>query len=69
MGEGKGTLAGARTRILELKVAPKLFGSAACFFFRKISIAVRHKAHARVTHGTRHAARPNMDDNAPQTCP
>ena len=27
----KGKLAGARTRVLTLKVAPKLFGSAACF--------------------------------------
>ena len=48
------TIAGARTRVLKLKVAPKLFGPAACVFFsgeKKASHYV-HTAHARVTHGT-----------------
>lgn len=28
-----------------------------------------HKAHARVIHGTRNAARPNLDYTVPSTCP
>ena len=38
------------------------------FFFREKTIAL-HTAHSRVTHGTRHAARPNLDNNVAQTCP
>ena len=28
-----------------------------------------HTVHARVTHGTRHTARPNLDDDVPRSCP
>ena len=60
-GEKKGTLAGARTRALKFKVAPKLFGPAVRYvFFGENNIAL-YTGHARVTHGIRHAARPNMD--------
>ena len=64
-------LACARSSILKLKVAPKLFGPAACFCFlfgKKKSIAL-HAAHARLPHGTRHASRPNLDDNVPRKSP
>ena len=54
----KGRFAGARTRVLKLKAALNLFGPAVCFsFFGENSLTV-HTAQARVTHGTRHAARP-----------
>ena len=36
------------------------------FFLERKSI-VLCMAHARVTQGTRHAARPNLDDSVPQT--
>ena len=53
------------------KVTPKLFMDRQPDFFcciEKKNIAL-HTVHARVTHGTRYAARPNMDDNVPQACP
>ena len=68
-GEKKGTLAGARTRALKFKVAPKLFGPAVRYvFFGENNIAL-YTGHARVTHGIRHAARLNLDDNVSQTVP
>ena len=36
-------------------------------FFRKTNITL-HTAHARITHGARHAARSNLNDNIPETC-
>ena len=65
-------LAWARSSILKLKVAPKLFGSAAFFFLlfflfffeKKKNVALR-TAPTRVT---RQAARPSLDDNVPKTC-
>ena len=54
-------MAGARTRVLKLE----FFGPGSCIFFlEKKSIAL-HTAHVRVTHGTRHAARPHLDGNVP----
>ena len=38
------------------------------FLLKNKSISL-HTAHARVTHGTRHAARRKLDDNVPQTSP
>ena len=78
----EGTLAGARTRVLKLKVEPTSYRGTEyldrrpVFFFFRENVAL-HTAHARdtrqyvmrVTHGTRHAARPNLDDHVPQTCP
>ena len=66
--EQKESLPGVGTRVLKLKVAPTLYldRRPVVFFIRKK--ASHYTAHARVTHGTRHAARQNLDDNVPQTC-
>ena len=47
----------------------KILEPAAYFhvLFRKTNITL-HTAHARITHGARHAACSNLNDNVPETC-
>ena len=63
----KEPLAGARTHVLKLKMAPKQFNR------RPVE---KKKKKYRIMNGTytrdtrhQHAARPNLDDDVPQRCP
>ena len=51
------------------KLHPSYLDRRPVSFLGEGGIMALHTVHARVTHGARHAARPDLDDNVPQTCP
>ena len=66
----KGTLAACRVSNSrpQTQSCTRIIWTGRLFFLREKSIAL-HTAHARVTHSTRNAERPNLDDNVPQNLP